>query len=121
MSEHPPQSDAVKDYLSDFHPRILEEVKSTVASQAVVVIGMAQNPSCKKVRKVLDAGQIQFTYLEYGSYLSAWRERLVIKMWSRWPMFPQVFVHGTLIGGHDRTKQALADGSFNALLEKGRA
>lgn len=121
MSDHPPKTAAAEAFLADFHPAILEEVQSAVASQAVVIVGMAQNPVCKRARKLLDGAQIQFTYLEYGSYLSAWRERLVIKMWSGWPTFPQIFVHGTLVGGHDDAEKALADGSFNALLEKGRA
>jgi glutaredoxin-related protein len=53
--------------------------------------------------------------------MSKWRERLVIKMWSGWPLFPQVFVQGSLVGGCDETLAALEDGSFVALLEKGRS
>lgn len=121
MSEHPHQTPAAQAFLAKFHPDILEHVRSTVASQAVVVVGMAQNPVVKKARKALDAAQIQYTYLEVGSYVSKWRERLVIKMWSGWPLFPQVFVQGALIGGCDETQAALEDGSFVALLEKGRA
>ena len=37
-----------------------------------------------------------------------------IKLWSGWPTFPQVFVDGTLIGGEDLTKAALADGSLKS-------
>lgn len=121
MSEHPAQTPAAQAFVAKFHPDILEQVSSTVASQAVVVVGMAQNPVVKKARKALDAAQIQYTYLEYGSYMSKWRERLVIKMWSGWPLFPQVFVQGTLVGGCNETLAALEDGSFTALLEKGRA
>ena len=121
MSVHPEQTPAAQAFIGKFHPAILEEVRSTVASQAVVVVGMAINPVVKKARKALDAAQIQYTYLEYGSYFSGWRERLVIKMWSGWPLFPQVFVQGALVGGGDETLAALEDGSFAALLEKGRA
>lgn len=121
MSEHPAQTPAAQAFVAKFHPDVLEQVRSTVASQAVVVVGMAQNPVVKKARKALDAAQIQYTYLEYGSYMSKWRERLVIKMWSGWPLFPQVFVQGALVGGCDETLTALEDGSFTAMLEKGRA
>lgn len=121
MSEQPRKTPAAQAFVAKFHPNILEEVRSTVASQAVVVVGMSQNPVVKKARKLLDAAQIQYTYLEYGSYMSKWRERLVIKMWSGWPLFPQVFVQGALIGGCNETEAALEDGSFVALLEKGRA
>ncbi len=73
---------------------------------------MAQNPHVKNVRKALDDAGIPFKYLEFGSYLSSWRPRLAIKIWSGWPTFPQVFVRGVLLGGEDLTKAAIADGSL---------
>mgnify|MGYP000729961540 CR=1 FL=1 len=87
-----------------------------VRRDAVVVVGMAQNPFVKKARQALTEAGVPFTYLEFGSYLKAWKERLAIKMWSGWPTFPQVFVRGTLIGGNDETRAALADGSFKQRL-----
>ena len=75
---------------------------------------MSQNPHVPKVRKALDEAGVAYTYLEYGSYFSKWRERLAIKLWSGWPTFPQVFVNGTLIGGEDLTKAALADGTLKS-------
>jgi monothiol glutaredoxin len=99
-----------------FHAAIVREVEGAIARDSVVVVGMAQNPHVKNVRKALAAAGVEFKYLEYGSYLSKWRERLAIKLWSGWPTFPQVFVRGVLIGGEDRTKAALADGSLKASL-----
>ena len=103
-----------------FHSEVVAEVSAAVAKDAVVVVGMAQNPHVGKVRKALQAAGIPFTYLEYGSYFSAWQPRLAIKMWSGWPTFPQVFVHGNLIGGNSDTQAAIADGSLKALLDAGR-
>ena len=85
--------------------------RPTVERDPVVVVGLAQNPHVKNVRKALNDAKIAFTYLEYGSYFSEWRKRLAIKMWSGWPTFPQVFVRGALVGGEDLTKAAIADGS----------
>src|SRR4051794_31766782 len=90
----------------------LAEVEKEIASKPVVVVGMAQNPHVKNVRRALEAAGIAHAYLEYGSYFSQWRRRLAIKMWSGWPTFPQVFVRGVLIGGEDLTKAAIADGSL---------
>jgi glutaredoxin-related protein len=59
---------------------------------------------------------VTYKYLEYGSYLSQWKTRLAIKLWSGFPTFPQVYVNGTLIGGEDLTKAALADGSLESQL-----
>jgi monothiol glutaredoxin len=100
--------------MEGFQSEVLRQVREVVARDRVVVVGMAQNPHVKNVRKALDAAGVSYTYLEYGSYLGKWRERLAIKLWSGWPTFPQVFVHGTLIGGETLTKAALADGSLKA-------
>jgi glutaredoxin-related protein len=50
---------------------------------------------------VLDAAGKQYKYLEYGSYLSDWRRRTALKMWTGWPTFPRVFVKGVLVGADD--------------------
>ncbi len=99
-----------------FHADVIAKVQSAVGSDAVVVVGMAQNPFVKKARQALTEAEVPFTYLEFGSYLKAWKERLAIKMWSGWPTFPQVYVRGTLIGGNDETRAAIADGSLKKLL-----
>jgi glutaredoxin-related protein len=103
--------------MADFHAAVIRAVKEAIARDPVVVVGMAQNPHVKNVRKALDAAGVKYTYLEYGSYFSAWRERLAIKMWSGWPTFPQVFVRGVLFGGEDLTKAALADGSLRKRID----
>ena len=109
------------DATANFHRNIVDAVREAVAHNPVVVVGMAQNPWVKKARTLLDEAGVRYTYLEYGSYFSQWKERLAIKMWSGWPTFPQVFVRGTLIGGHDDTKRLLADGSFQNLLSQSQA
>jgi glutaredoxin-related protein len=103
---------AAADKLKTFHADVVAEVAAAVDKHAVVVVGMAQNPHVKNVRKALADAGIEFTYLEYGSYFSSWKERLAIKQWSGWPTFPQVFVRGVLIGGEELTKAALADGTL---------
>ncbi len=104
------------DKMERYHAGTVAEVKAAVASHDVVVIGMKMNPHVPKARAALTAAGIPFEYLEYGSYLSAWKPRLAIKLWSGWPTFPQVFVKGTLVGGQSDLDAALADGSLKALL-----
>ncbi len=99
-----------------FHAETIDQIKSALGSSDVVV-GMAQNPHVKNVRKALEESNVPFEYLEYGSYFSEWKRRLAIKIWSGWPTFPQVFVKGILIGGKDLTKEAIADGTLRSLLE----
>ncbi len=102
--------------MEGFHADVVRQVQDALASDRVVVVGMAQNPFVRKVRKALDQAGVAYKYLEYGSYLSQWKQRLAIKLWSGFPTFPQVFVDGTLIGGEDLTKAAIADGSLKSQL-----
>lgn len=101
-----------------FHPDIVRDVAKAVAEHRVVVVGMAQNPHVRNVRRLLREAGVEFEYLEYGSYFSKWSQRLAIKLWSGWPTFPQVFVRGVLLGGEDITRAALADGSLQRRLAK---
>jgi glutaredoxin-related protein len=107
-------SPAAAQEAAQFHADVVKEVEAAVQRDAVVVVGMAQNPHVRNVRRALRDAGIEHTYLEYGSYLSAWRRRLAIKLWSGWPTFPQVFVRGRLIGGEDLTKAAIADGTLQS-------
>lgn len=103
--------------INSFHAGIVRSVQQAVERDRVVVVGMAQNPFVYKARKALNDAGISFTYLEYGSYLNQWKERLAIKLWSGWPTFPQVFVKGVLIGGANDTIRALQDGSLKKRLQ----
>jgi glutaredoxin-related protein len=98
--------------LGGFHADVVRTVANAIASHDIVVVGMAQNPHVKNVRKALGDAGFAYEYLEYGSYLSQWKQRLAIKLYSGWPTFPQVFVKGTLLGGEDLTKAAIADGTL---------
>ena len=102
--------------IASFHAEVVNEVDAAVRKSPVVVVGMAQNPFVKKARKALESAGIAFEYLEYGSYLSDWKKRLAIKMWSGWPTFPQVFVNGALIGGFRDMEKRLGDGSLQKAL-----
>jgi len=103
--------------MQEFHLNTITEVEDAIKAHPVVVVGMAQNPHVRNVKKALKEARVEFHYLEYGSYFSEWRRRLSLKMWSGWPTFPQVFVRGLLIGGADLTKAAIADGTLKARLD----
>jgi glutaredoxin-related protein len=98
--------------IAAFHGDVVTEVQNAVAANDVVVVGMAQNPVVKNVRKALDEAKINYVYLEYGSYFKGWKPRLAIKLWSGWPTYPQVFVKGKLVGGCDETVKALEAGTL---------
>jgi len=101
---------AIRERIANNHADIVREVQAAVAANAIVIVGMKQNPFPRKARRLLDARRIPYAYLEYGSYLSQWRRRLSLKMWTGWPTFPMVFVKGVLVGGA---------GDLEILLNKG--
>ena len=105
-------SPAVHDIVSSFHRNIVDEVAAAVARDKVVVVGMKQNPVVKAARKLLAGEGIQYTYLEYGSYFSAWKQRLAIKLWAGFPTFPMVFIDGTLVGGNSELVKLKAAGKL---------
>lgn len=107
---------SIQNTVSNYQHEIMNEVIAAVQKHDIVIVGMATNPHVKKARKLLTAAQFPFTYLEYGSYLSQWRQRGAIKMWSGWPTFPMVFVKGILIGGASDTEVLIKKGELKQML-----
>lgn len=107
---------AVRDKIAGYQHDLLTEVQTAVGENDVVVVGMAQNPHVKGARALLDERDVRFAYLEYGSYLSTWRRRLALKMWTGWPTFPMVFVKGTLVGGREDLQRLADSGELDQLL-----
>ena len=107
---------AVREKVATNRTDIVREVEAAIAANAVVVVGMRQNPAPKRARRVLDTAKIPYQYLEYGSYLSQWRRRNALKMWTGWPTFPMVFVKGVLVGGADDLDNLIASGELAKIL-----
>jgi monothiol glutaredoxin len=107
---------AIREKIAVLHADIIAEVQAAAAANAVLVVGMRQNPVPKKARKLLDVAGIKYEYLEYGSYLREWRRRNALKMWTGWPTFPMVFVKGVLVGGAEDLARLHASGELAKLL-----
>jgi glutaredoxin-related protein len=107
---------AIRAFVAAEHADIVREVEAAVAEHAVVVVGMAWNPFCKRARRALDAAGVPHQYLEYGSYTAQWRRRNALKMWTGWPTFPMVFVRGQLVGGAQDLQALVASGELKRLV-----
>jgi glutaredoxin-related protein len=99
---------AIRDRVANRHADVVHNVQAAAASNPILVVGMAGNPWVRRARRLLTAQGLAFQYLGYGSYLSQWRRRNALKMWTGWPTFPMVFVKGVLVGGYTDL-QALVD------------
>jgi monothiol glutaredoxin len=107
---------AIRETIANNHADIVQEVQSAIARNDVVVVGMGQNPFPKKARKLLDQQRLSYKYLEYGNYLSDWRRRNALKMWTGWPSFPMVFVKGVLVGGANDLQKLVESGELARVL-----
>ncbi|MFM2249071.1 MAG: hypothetical protein RL071_5146 [Pseudomonadota bacterium] len=112
---------AAQAQIDSFHSDVVRKVAEAVDRDALVVVGMAMNPFVGKAKKALQNANLTFTVLDFGGYTGMWKQRLAIKMWSGWPTFPQVYVHGRLVGGFKETEAALASGDLQRWLGAGRS
>ena len=107
---------AIRDKIANLNADIVHNVQAAAGSNPVLVVGMFGNPHCRRARAALVAAGVPHHYLEYGSYLSAWRQRNALKMWTGWPTFPMVFVKGSLVGGASDLQRLVDSGELKRLL-----
>lgn len=109
---------AIRDRIAAWGVEIVKEVQQVIDAKAIVVVGMKMNPAPRKARQLLDAAGLEYTYLEYGSYFSAWRKRLPLKLWTGWQTFPMVFVKGVLVGGASDLGKLISSGKLQEMLKQ---
>ena len=107
---------AIRARVNGLHADVLQQVQAAITRHAVVVVGMAGNPFVRKARRALDAAGVAHHDIDFGSYLSQWRRRNALKMWSGWPTLPMVFVKGALVGGADDLGKLVGSGELKRLL-----
>jgi glutaredoxin-related protein len=110
---------AIRERVASLHADVVARVQGALDAHPAVVVGMAFNPFCKRARRALQAAGVPHEYLEYGGYLSDWRRRNALKLWTGWPTFPMVFVRGQLVGGAQDLEALIASGELQALLRAG--
>ena len=107
---------AVRAQVASLHADVLAQVREAVSAHDVVVVGMAGNPFVKKARRALDAAGVAHHDIDIGSYVSQWRRRNALKMWTGWPTLPMVFVRRQLVGGADDLQRLITSGELKQLL-----
>jgi monothiol glutaredoxin len=108
---------AIRGFVANYQNSVVTEVRAAAAANAVLVVGMRGNPVCRRARKLLSDADVAHEYVEYGSYVSQWRRRNALKMWTGWPTFPMVFVRGALVGGADDLGKLIRSGELATLLK----
>ena len=108
---------AIAETIATYQCELVARVAALVHAHDVVVVGMSMNPFPGRARRLLDERGVPYEYLGLGSYLSQWRPRLALKMWTGWPTFPMIFVKRTLIGGYTDLKKLVDSGELAKLLQ----
>jgi len=107
---------AVRPIMQAYQAELVARARELIGRHDVVVLGMTMNPFPGRARRLLEKHGIAYEYLGVGSYLSGWRQRLGLKLWSGWATFPMIFVKGTLIGGFQDLERLVEAGELKALL-----
>lgn len=107
---------AIRERVAHLHRDVVEAAQTAVAAHPVVVLGMAGNPFVRRARRALDAAGVPHHDIDHGSYLSGWRTRNALKLWTGWPTLPMVFVRGSLVGGADDLQGLIDSGELQRLL-----
>jgi monothiol glutaredoxin len=107
---------AIRERVARLHADVIDTVRFAIEREPVVVIGMAANPFVGRARRALTRAGIAHHYIAFGGYLSQWRRRNTLKMWSGWPTFPMIFVRGQLVGGATDLDALIASGELVRLL-----
>ena len=108
---------AIRERVARLHVDVINAVRFAIEREPVVVIGMAANPFVGRARRALSRAGIAHHYIGFGGYLSQWRRRNALKMWSGWPTFPMVFVRGQLVGGATDLDALIASGELAERLQ----
>ncbi len=107
---------AITGKLASYQSELVARVDGLVQSHDIVIVGMTMNPFPGRARRLLDEQSIRYEYLGLGSYLSQWRLRLALKMWTGWPTFPMIFVKRSFVGGFNDLKRLVDSGELTKLL-----
>lgn len=102
----------------------MERIQSIVDSQPIVLFmkGTPEFPMCgyssQAVRALQSAGA---EHMRVVNVLEEPEIRANLPRYSNWPTFPQLFIHGELIGGCDITLELLESGELPRIVAEASA
>lgn len=99
---------------------VLERIKQQVEENPIIIFmkGTPQLPSCgysARTSQALKACGVPFAYVNVLADPEVFEN---LPRFANWPTFPQVYVKGELIGGHDITMELYQKGELKTMLEE---
>ncbi len=99
---------------------VMERIKQTVESNPVVIFmkGTPQMPMCgysSRTSQMLQDCDVEFAHVNVLADPEIFEN---LPRFANWPTFPQVYVNGELIGGHDIAMEMFQKGELKPLLQE---
>ena len=99
---------------------VMERIKQTVESNPIVIFmkGTPQMPMCgysSRTSQMLQDCDVEFAHVNVLADPEIFEN---LPRFANWPTFPQVYVNGELIGGHDIAMEMFQKGELKPLLQE---
>ncbi|MDT8386376.1 MAG: Grx4 family monothiol glutaredoxin [Thiogranum sp.] len=99
---------------------VMDRIKEVVEGNPVVIFmkGTPQMPMCgysSRATQALQACEIEYAHVNVLADPEIFEN---LPRYANWPTFPQIYVNGELIGGHDITIEMYQKGELKPLLQK---
>ncbi|MEE9421740.1 MAG: Grx4 family monothiol glutaredoxin [Gammaproteobacteria bacterium] len=99
---------------------VMERIDQAVKSSPIVVFlkGTPQLPSCgysSRTAQMLQACEVEFAHVNVLADPEIFEN---LPRYANWPTFPQLYVNGELVGGHDIAMEMYQKGELKPLLQE---
>lgn len=98
---------------------VMDRIREQVENNPIVIYmkGTPQMPMCgysSRTAQALSACGVEYAYVNVLADPEIFEN---LPRFANWPTFPQVYVNGELIGGHDITMELFQKGELKPMLE----
>lgn len=109
---------ACRDFIQDCHLSLDERLEKLVHQQPIMLFmkGTPDKPFCKFSKRMVEILQREGITFGYFNILADFQVRQGLKQYSHWPTYPQLYVHGELIGGLDIVEEIYRSGKWKDVL-----
>ena len=102
---------------------VMDRIRNEVEGHPIVIFmkGTPQLPQCgysSRTAQVLQACGVEFSHVNVLADQEIFEN---LPRYANWPTFPQVYVNGELIGGHDITMELYQKGELQKMLQDAEA
>lgn len=102
---------------------VLDRIKEQVESNPVIVFmkGTPQLPMCgfsSRTSEVMKQAGVEFAYVNVMADPEIFEN---LPRYADWPTFPQIYIKGELVGGHDIVMEMHENGEFLPMMKEALA